>query len=80
MITHQPYLPRHMAGNPGNPLDAHAMYLNNTIYRIHGTNAPETIGTHISSNCLHLTNKKKQRQPKETQMPIVSGALVPWIQ
>ena len=40
MIARQPYLPRHMAGGPGNPLGARAMYLGGTIYRIHGTNEP----------------------------------------
>src|SRR5581483_6308215 len=49
MIARQPYLPRQMAGGPGNPLGARAMYLGGTVYRIHGTNAPETIGTHVSS-------------------------------
>jgi lipoprotein-anchoring transpeptidase ErfK/SrfK len=57
MIARQPYLPRHMAGGPGNPLGARAMYLGGTIYRIHGTNAPETIGTRVSSGCLRLTNE-----------------------
>ena len=57
MIARQPYLPRHMAGGPGNPLGARAMYLGGTIYRIHGTNAPHTIGTHVSSGCLRLTNE-----------------------
>jgi lipoprotein-anchoring transpeptidase ErfK/SrfK len=57
MIARQPYLPRQMAGGPGNPLGARAMYLGGTIYRIHGTNAPETIGTHVSSGCLRLTNE-----------------------
>src|ERR1700754_904984 len=56
MIARQPYLPRHMAGGPGNPLGARAMYLGGTVYRIHGTNAPETIGTHVSSGCIRLTN------------------------
>lgn len=56
MIARQPYLPRFMAGGPGNPLGARAMYLGSTIYRIHGTNAPETIGTHVSSGCIRLTN------------------------
>ena len=55
MIARQPYLPRHMTGGPGNPLGARAMYLGGTIYRIHGTNAPETIGTRVSSGCLRLT-------------------------
>jgi lipoprotein-anchoring transpeptidase ErfK/SrfK len=57
MIARQPYLPRHMAGGPGNPLGARAMYLGSTEYRIHGTNAPETIGTHVSSGCIRLTNE-----------------------
>jgi lipoprotein-anchoring transpeptidase ErfK/SrfK len=57
MIARQPYLPRHMAGGVGNPLGARAMYLGGTIYRIHGTNMPETIGTHVSSGCLRLTNE-----------------------
>ena len=57
MIARQPYLPRHMTGGPGNPLGARAMYLGGTIYHIHGTNAPETIGTRVSSGCLRLTNE-----------------------
>jgi lipoprotein-anchoring transpeptidase ErfK/SrfK len=57
MIVRQPYLPRHMAGGPGNPLGARAMYLGGTVYRIHGTNAPETIGTQVSSGCIRLTNE-----------------------
>ena len=57
MIARQPYLPRHMAGGPGNPLGARAMYLGGTVYRIHGTNAPQTIGTHVSSGCIRLTNQ-----------------------
>jgi lipoprotein-anchoring transpeptidase ErfK/SrfK len=56
MIARQPYLPRQMAGGPGNPLGARAMYLGGTVYRIHGTNAPETIGRHVSSGCIRLTN------------------------
>jgi lipoprotein-anchoring transpeptidase ErfK/SrfK len=57
MIARQPYLPRHMAGGPGNPLGARAMYLGGTIYRIHGTNDPSTIGSRVSSGCLRLTNE-----------------------
>jgi lipoprotein-anchoring transpeptidase ErfK/SrfK len=57
MIARQPYLPRHMAGGPGNPLGARAMYLGGTVYRIHGTNAPGTIGTRVSSGCIRLTNE-----------------------
>ena len=56
MIERQPYLPRFMAGGPGNPMGARAMYLGNTVYRIHGTNQPETIGTAISSGCFRLVN------------------------
>jgi lipoprotein-anchoring transpeptidase ErfK/SrfK len=55
-IARQPYLPRFMAGGPGNPLGARAMYLGTTIYRIHGTNDPTTIGKHVSSGCIRLTN------------------------
>jgi lipoprotein-anchoring transpeptidase ErfK/SrfK len=57
MIERQPYLPRFMAGGPGNPLGARAMYLGNTAYRIHGTNAPDTIGKRVSSGCIRLTNE-----------------------
>jgi lipoprotein-anchoring transpeptidase ErfK/SrfK len=56
MIGRQPYLPRFMAGGPGNPLGARALYLGNTDYRIHGTNDPATIGHHVSSGCIRLTN------------------------
>jgi len=56
MIARQPYLPRQMAGGPGNPLGARAMFLGHTEYRIHGTNAPQTIGTRVSSGCIRLTN------------------------
>jgi lipoprotein-anchoring transpeptidase ErfK/SrfK len=56
MIARQPYLPRWMAGGPGNPLGARALYLGTTVYRIHGTNQPTTIGTAVSSGCFRLTN------------------------
>jgi lipoprotein-anchoring transpeptidase ErfK/SrfK len=56
MLQRQPYLPRFMAGGPGNPMGSRAMYLGSTIYRIHGTNAPSTIGTRVSSGCIRLTN------------------------
>jgi lipoprotein-anchoring transpeptidase ErfK/SrfK len=56
MIERQPYLPRFMAGGPGNPLGARALYLGNTLYRIHGTNQPSTIGTFVSSGCIRLLN------------------------
>src|SRR5881394_1641549 len=57
MIERQPYLPRFMAGGPGNPLGARAMYLSGLVYRIHGTNAPHTIGQRVSSGCIRLTNE-----------------------
>jgi lipoprotein-anchoring transpeptidase ErfK/SrfK len=57
MIARQPYLPRYMAGGPGNPMGARALYLGSTIYRIHGTNAPHTIGQRVSSGCIRLTNE-----------------------
>jgi lipoprotein-anchoring transpeptidase ErfK/SrfK len=56
MLQRQPYLPRMMAGGPGNPLGARAMYLSGSVYRIHGTNAPDTIGQRVSSGCIRLTN------------------------
>jgi len=57
MIARQPYLPRFMAGGPGNPLGARAMYLGSSEYRIHGTNDPSTIGKFVSSGCVRLTNE-----------------------
>jgi hypothetical protein len=57
MLSRQPYLPRFMAGGPGNPLGARAMYLGDTEYRIHGTNKPDTIGKQVSSGCIRLTNE-----------------------
>ena len=56
MIERQPYLPRFMAGGPGNPLGPRAMYLGHTIYRIHGTNQPQTIGHAVSSGCFRLVD------------------------
>jgi lipoprotein-anchoring transpeptidase ErfK/SrfK len=56
MIERQPYLPRWMAGGEGNPLGARAIYLGNTIYRIHGTNMPATIGQKVSSGCIRMLN------------------------
>ncbi len=56
MIARQPYLPRWMAGGQGNPLGARAIYLGNTVYRIHGTNMPETIGHRVSSGCIRMLN------------------------
>ncbi|MDR6954672.1 lipoprotein-anchoring transpeptidase ErfK/SrfK [Ancylobacter sp. 3268] len=57
MIERQPYLPRFMAGGPGNPLGARTMYLGGTIYRIHGTNQPSTIGQFMSSGCIRMLNE-----------------------
>src|SRR5262249_37528326 len=56
MIERQPYLPRFMAGGPGNPMGARALYLGTTVYRIHGTNQPKTIGSAVSSGCFRLVN------------------------
>ena len=56
MIARQPYLPRFMAGGPGNPLGARAHYLGDTVYRIHGTNQPKTIGHAVSSGCFRMVN------------------------
>ncbi len=56
MIERQPYLPRMMAGGEGNPLGARALYLGHTLYRIHGTNQPSTIGKFVSSGCIRLLN------------------------
>jgi lipoprotein-anchoring transpeptidase ErfK/SrfK len=56
MLGRQPYLPRFMAGGPGNPLGARAMYLGGTVYRIHGTNDPSTIGKRVSSGCIRMLN------------------------
>ena len=56
MIQRQPYLPRFMAGGPGNPMGARALYLGATVYRIHGTNRPDTVGTAVSSGCFRLVN------------------------
>src|SRR5262245_46183110 len=57
MIARQPYLPRFMAGGPGNPLGARAMYIGGTIYRIHGTNQPSSIGKQVSSGCIRMLNE-----------------------
>jgi lipoprotein-anchoring transpeptidase ErfK/SrfK len=57
MIERQPYLPRMMAGGAGNPLGARAMYLGHTLYRIHGTNQPSTIGHYVSSGCVGMLNE-----------------------
>ena len=67
MIERQPYLPRFMAGGDGNPLGARALYLGKTLYRIHGTNQPSTIGSFVSSGCIRLINEDIEDlyQPRE---------------
>jgi lipoprotein-anchoring transpeptidase ErfK/SrfK len=57
MIARRPDLPRHMEGGPANPLGARAMYLGSTLYRIHGSNEPWTIGTNVSSGCIRMRNE-----------------------
>jgi lipoprotein-anchoring transpeptidase ErfK/SrfK len=78
MIARQPYLPRFMAGGPGNPMGARALYLGSTVYRVHGTNQPETIGHAISSGCFRLANGDiidlYERVPINTKVVIRHGA------
>ncbi len=57
MLRRRPDLPRHMDGGPDNPLGARAMYLAGTLYRIHGSNEPDTIGQAVSSGCIRMTNQ-----------------------
>ena len=57
MLARRPALPRHMEGGPQNPLGARAMYLGSTLYRIHGSNEPWTIGTNVSSGCIRMRNE-----------------------
>ena len=59
-----------MAGGETNPLGARAMYLGNTVYRFHGTNAPETIGSYLSSGCIRLTNEDVE----DTTVVVLPGA------
>jgi lipoprotein-anchoring transpeptidase ErfK/SrfK len=56
MLRRRPDLPRHMAGGINNPLGARALYLGSSLYRIHGSNEPETIGEAVSSGCIRMTN------------------------
>ena len=56
MLLRRPDLPRHMAGGPDNPLGARALYLGSSLYRIHGTNEPSTIGHNVSSGCIRMMN------------------------
>jgi lipoprotein-anchoring transpeptidase ErfK/SrfK len=57
MFKRRPDLPRHMEGGPENPLGARAMYLGSSLYRIHGSNEPDTIGTAVSSGCIRMLNE-----------------------
>jgi lipoprotein-anchoring transpeptidase ErfK/SrfK len=78
MIERQPYLPRMMAGGETNPLGARALYLGKTVYRIHGTNQPSTIGKYVSSGCIRLTNEDIQdlysRVQVGTRVVVLPGA------
>jgi lipoprotein-anchoring transpeptidase ErfK/SrfK len=78
MIARQPYLPRFMAGGPGNPMGARALYLGSTVFRVHGTNQPETIGHAISSGCFRLANGDiidlYERVPINTKVVVRHGA------
>jgi lipoprotein-anchoring transpeptidase ErfK/SrfK len=78
MLARQPYLPRFMAGGPGNPMGARALYLGSTVFRVHGTNQPETIGHAISSGCFRLANGDiidlYERVPLNTKVVIRHGA------
>ncbi len=81
MIERQPYLPRFMAGGPGNPLGARAMYLGSTIYRIHGTNQPSTIGKFVSSGCIGMLNEDVsdlfERAKVGTRVVVLAGGPPP---
>ena len=81
MIERQPYLPRFMAGGPGNPLGARAMYLGSTIYRIHGTNQPSTIGKFVSSGCIGMLNEDVsdlfERAKVGTRVVVLPGGAPP---
>lgn len=81
MIERQPYLPRFMAGGPGNPLGARAMYLGSTIYRIHGTNQPSTIGKFVSSGCIGMLNEDVsdlfERAKVGTRVVVMPGGAPP---
>jgi len=78
MIKRQPYLPRFMAGGRGNPLGARALYLGDTVYRIHGTNQPKTIGHAVSSGCFRLVNPDVidlyERVPVGTRVVVLQAA------
>ncbi|MCJ2083740.1 L,D-transpeptidase [Methylobacterium sp. J-090] len=75
MIRRRPDLPRHMAGGPGNPLGARALYLGSSLYRIHGTNEPHTIGQSVSSGCIRMMNEDVidlyERTPVGTRVEVL---------
>jgi lipoprotein-anchoring transpeptidase ErfK/SrfK len=81
MIERQPYLPRFMAGGPGSPLGARAMYLGSTVYRIHGTNQPSTIGKFVSSGCIGMLNEDVsdlfERAKVGTRVVVMPGGPAP---
>ena len=75
MLKRRPDLPRHMEGGPENPLGARAMYLGSTLYRIHGTNEPYTIGQNVSSGCIRMMNEDVEdlyeRVPVGTHVKVI---------
>ncbi|MDB5647918.1 L,D-transpeptidase [Methylobacterium sp.] len=75
MVRRRPDLPRHMAGGPGNPLGARALYLGSSLYRIHGTNEPHTIGQNVSSGCIRMMNEDVidlyERTPVGTRVEVL---------
>ena len=75
MLARRPDLPRHMEGGPGNPLGARALYLGSSLYRIHGTNEPHTIGQNVSSGCIRMMNDDVvdlyERVPVGTQVEVL---------
>lgn len=75
MLQRRPDLPRHMAGGPANPLGARALYLGSSLYRIHGTNEPHTIGQSVSSGCIRMMNEDVidlyERTPVGTRVEVL---------
>ncbi|MFD1300680.1 L,D-transpeptidase [Methylobacterium marchantiae] len=75
MLQRRPDLPRHMAGGPANPLGARALYLGSSLYRIHGTNEPHTIGQSVSSGCIRMMNEDVidlyERTPVGTKVEVL---------
>lgn len=75
MLRRRPDLPRHMAGGPANPLGARALYLGSSLYRIHGTNEPHTIGQNVSSGCIRMMNEDVidlyERAPVGTRVEVL---------